>query len=286
MNEQWLRSFVLSAECGSFSKAARASFISTTALVQQINLFEKELGFALFLRSKKGLKLTPAGESFYTTARQVLELYNSGRQKASVIAKKTSGTIRLAFEPYQFPENWITLIGGFHAYDPEITVRMENIPITEQLNAVHEGAADCCILGKPSREYLGDLGFLELLEDTYAFCMNPGHPLAKKTLLTLDDLRGRVVICGNYHTLEQSFQERLRGVATVREVSGDYNLGARIEFKSEEEMYIIHGSWRDTHSLLQRVVDSDIPAGKVGIIYNRRKEEQIRRLHQYFLDNK
>ena len=285
MNEQWLRSFILSAECGSFSKAAKASFISTTALVQQINLFEKELGFSLFRRSNSGLKLTPAGESFYSTAKQIWEIYDTGRKQASALAKQNKAEIRFAFEPYQFPENWITLIGSFNAEQPDIKVRMNNIPITEQVNAIHAGRADCCILGRPKEEYLEGLGFMTLLEDTYSFCMNPGHPLAGRSLLTREDLRGKAVICGNYPTLVQSFEDGLRDAASVRTVENDYNLGARMEFGSEDEMYVIHGSWRDTHSLLQRVIDSDIPAGEVGFIYDRKKEDFVRRLHQFFAEN-
>ena len=115
--------------------------------------------------------------------------------------------------------------------------------------------------------------------------MNPGHPLAKKDLLTREDLQGQTVICGNYPTLGQTFQDGLQDAARVRVISGDYNLGSRMEFESEDEMYVIHGSWRDTHSLLQRVVDSDIPAGKVGFIYNRDKEDAVRVLQQYFIEN-
>ena len=41
MNERQLESFISAADQKSFSKAAEASFISTPALVQQINLLEK-----------------------------------------------------------------------------------------------------------------------------------------------------------------------------------------------------------------------------------------------------
>ena len=68
MNDQWLQSFLTAAQNGSFSKAAKTLLISTPSLVQQINLMEKGLGFSLFVRSPKGVSLTPAGRAFGSAA--------------------------------------------------------------------------------------------------------------------------------------------------------------------------------------------------------------------------
>lgn len=64
MNNRWMRSFLLIAEKGSISQAAAALYISPVALHQQLNLMEESLGFKLFVRSRKGVALTPAGEEF------------------------------------------------------------------------------------------------------------------------------------------------------------------------------------------------------------------------------
>jgi len=68
-----LHSFVQTAELGSFSKAAQKAFVSVTALIQQINLLEARLKVKLFVRSHRGLTLTPAGEAFYKDAKYMLE---------------------------------------------------------------------------------------------------------------------------------------------------------------------------------------------------------------------
>ena len=61
MNERQLKSFILATELKSFSKAADSSFISTSALIGQINLLEKDIGFSLFHRTYHGIALTPSG---------------------------------------------------------------------------------------------------------------------------------------------------------------------------------------------------------------------------------
>ena len=57
-----LDTFVRAAELGSFSKVAEESFISPSAVIQQINHLEKDLNVSLFNRSKKGVTLTQAGQ--------------------------------------------------------------------------------------------------------------------------------------------------------------------------------------------------------------------------------
>ena len=61
MYNHQLDAFMKTADSGSFSKAASALYISTPAVVQQINLLEKHCGFKLFERSNHGARLTPVG---------------------------------------------------------------------------------------------------------------------------------------------------------------------------------------------------------------------------------
>lgn len=55
--------FIRVAEAGSFNKAAESLYITSTALIKQINLLESELGLRLFNRAHRGLTLTKAGGS-------------------------------------------------------------------------------------------------------------------------------------------------------------------------------------------------------------------------------
>lgn len=76
--------FLNCAREGSFTKAASMMFISPTALIAQIDLFEARLGFKLFERTHRGLRLTPSGESLYADA---LHLESAAR-----------GAVRRAFD--------------------------------------------------------------------------------------------------------------------------------------------------------------------------------------------
>lgn len=58
-------------ECGSFSAAGKALFMSQSAVSQQINNLEEELGVQLFDRNHYRPKLTDAGQFYYQEVKRL-----------------------------------------------------------------------------------------------------------------------------------------------------------------------------------------------------------------------
>ncbi|WP_306536814.1 LysR family transcriptional regulator [Megasphaera sp.] len=280
MNNQWLTSFIMVAENGSFSKAAKNLFISTPSLVQQINLMEKELGFAVFVRNHKGVSLTPAGKSFLVTAKTIQDIYRDGLEKARNMADGCQKEIAFAFAAYQFPEYIMTLLRKLQEENSRIKIRLIDIPMSEQTKAVRHGRVDVCLLAKPSEEYLVGLEYKELLQDTYSFCMNDKHPLAGKRKITQHDLAGTMVVYGDYPYLEQKFEEALPPTATLKKMPSEYSLGARFNI-APNELFVIHSQWAEPFSRFHRVVASDIPAGSVGFVYQPQNAQMVKRIWDY-----
>lgn len=65
---KYLRYAITVAECGSITKASQKLFIAQPNLSRAISELEKDLGFPLFVRTKKGMYPTPAGEHFLAKA--------------------------------------------------------------------------------------------------------------------------------------------------------------------------------------------------------------------------
>ena len=86
MYNHQLDAFIRAADMGSFGKAAESMFISSPALIQQINLLESRCGFKLFNRTNHGVKLTPAGKSLYEDAKTIIRLSEDALKKASQLA--------------------------------------------------------------------------------------------------------------------------------------------------------------------------------------------------------
>ena len=76
---------------GSFSAAAEENFISQSAISQQVQSLERELGFALLVRKNRSFSLTPAGEYFYRKSLLLTAACDRMCAEAAKIAKGGEG---------------------------------------------------------------------------------------------------------------------------------------------------------------------------------------------------
>ncbi len=77
-------------------KAAERLFVSQPALSQRLQSIEKSWGVKIFLRSQKGLALTPAGEKITTFAQEVVEKGERVREEIEALDSEVYGTLKLA----------------------------------------------------------------------------------------------------------------------------------------------------------------------------------------------
>ena len=75
MTLQQLKYALTIADCGSMNEAAKTLFLSQPSLSETIRELETEIGFELFVRSNRGILVTPGGEEFLGYARQVTEQF-------------------------------------------------------------------------------------------------------------------------------------------------------------------------------------------------------------------
>ena len=87
MRTSQLEYFTAVAETLSFTRASELCHVAQPAISQQIQSLEKELGFSLFVRSTKGVELTPAGRQYHQDISSVLD------QHAAAIAHGQAGTL-------------------------------------------------------------------------------------------------------------------------------------------------------------------------------------------------
>src|SRR5204863_7226022 len=90
-----LRVFQAVADEGSFSRAARALFLSQPAVTQHIQALEAELGVPLFDRLGRRITLTPAGSSLAAHVPQILGLVHAAETAAREAGGEASRVLRL-----------------------------------------------------------------------------------------------------------------------------------------------------------------------------------------------
>ena len=121
MTLQQLRYVIAVADHGSMNEAAKALFISQPSLSGAVKELEKELGFELFLRTSRGIVVTPDGEEFLGYARQVTEQYRLLRNR--YIEKESREKFSVSMQHYTFAVNaFVEMVKQFGMDEYEFAV--------------------------------------------------------------------------------------------------------------------------------------------------------------------
>ena len=189
MNQQHLESLIVVADFGSISAAAKSLYLNPASLHQQMKLLEKEVGFDVFIRSPKGVELTPAGQNLYKHAKSILADTNSMLNECREIAHQEQQTIRIAlFPPYK-------LMKQCHAFSdnhPEVHFEYATlgaVPVTHDLlEHVSSGIYDIAEYGYVENIDDDNLGIIKVKAWRVCAICEPSHPLAAQQSVSVEDL--------------------------------------------------------------------------------------------------
>ncbi len=117
-------SFIKVAEAGSFNKAAEELFITSTALIKQINLLENDLELRLFNRTHRGLTLTKAGESLYNDAKYIDEYTRNAISRARNLMLSDNQVINIGTSPIMPAQMVMDLWPKIHKDCPDLSFRL------------------------------------------------------------------------------------------------------------------------------------------------------------------
>lgn len=95
MRTEHFKYFIAVAKEGSFSKASRAVYLSEPTLNKNITAFEAELGFKLFVRSKRCLELTDEGRMFLPMAEEIVKTIDNDVTTVRESANKKQSQLRV-----------------------------------------------------------------------------------------------------------------------------------------------------------------------------------------------
>lgn len=196
MYNHQLDTFVKTAELGSFGKAAEALYISSTAAIQQINILESNCGFKLFIRTNHGVKLTPAGKSFYEDAKALIHFSEDALNKARLLAESSETTLRigtsLLYKCRMLPDLWTKV----NEIQPDLKIEIRPMKEYENRTTVFSrlGIDFDLFEGIYASAWTGSCLFLELERMPVCCAVSKRHRLAKAKELTMSDLNGEILV--------------------------------------------------------------------------------------------
>ena len=186
MEFRQLRYFVTVAQELHFGKAAERLDITQPALSKQVRVLETELGIELFIRTKRSVKLTKAGEVFLVRAQQLLQQASEAVQLARRTASGEVGRLTIAFTATATYTILPELIQRFRAHYPQVEIEMLELSTEAQVNAINKGEIDLGFLHPPIDSR--GLEFHSLLSEEFIVVLPKQHHLITQKSLSLKDL--------------------------------------------------------------------------------------------------
>lgn len=190
-----LEIFALVVQTGSFSAAAERLLMTQPAVSQHIQDLEAALGAKLFVRGRRGVTLTEAGETLHRYTQEILRLVAEAESAVTDVRHLTSGQVRVAATPgvgvYLLPD-WVQ---AFRQVHPNLTVTVQTSITPSIIAGLRRGEMD---LGFVEGE-LGSLehegvAALELEVNEQFVIVGPKHPWWDRQSVRLEELAGRGMV--------------------------------------------------------------------------------------------
>ena len=216
MELRHLRYFLAVAREMSFSRAADRLHIAQPPLSRQIHQLEEELGAALFDRSARPLKLTPAGQFFQAQAQLVMDRLAEARTATARIARGQRRWFGIGFVPSTLYGALPEVIRRFRAAQPEVEVGLLELTTVQQIDALKAGRIDVGF-GRLRFEEDKRIAAEVVREEPLVAALPTDHRLARRKRLTLEELAPEPLLLFPARP-RPSFADQVLGAFRAREL--------------------------------------------------------------------
>lgn len=150
MDLRLLRTFVTAARLQNFHQAAEKLFLAQPTVTSHIRQMEETLGYPLFERIGKRVRLTPAGERFLPHAVKVIETYEHALHDMTAWRQGYDTRLQLIVSPVVASSKLPSVLKQFTEEHPRVEVMVGTAGSPEIPAAVVAGAAHIGLARSPS----------------------------------------------------------------------------------------------------------------------------------------
>lgn len=182
-----LRYFLAVAETFHFGKAAQKLGIAQPPLSQQIRNLERMLGYALFDRTTRGVKLTTVGQFFRERAVNTLARMQDDLEMARRLGAGKEGVLNVGFSGSVMLTALPKAIEAYRRVRPSVELRLRELVTAEQISALLDGTLTIGFLR--DGEARDGLLLESIFREPYIAVLPSRHKLARKKVLFPVDLK-------------------------------------------------------------------------------------------------
>jgi LysR family transcriptional regulator for metE and metH len=198
---------------GSLTRAGERLHLTQSALSHQLKQIEQSLGVQLFIRDRKRLVVTPAGQELIDRARRILADIAGLESELRERAAGRRGTLRLATHCYTCYEWLPPLLKRFRRSHPDVDVQIVADATDDPISALRRGEIDLAIVTSPFDG--SNVHATPLFRDELLLVVPPNHRLAGRAHVTARDFAGEHLLLYSPPTENFFYRNYLAGSAAA-----------------------------------------------------------------------
>ena len=194
LNSSGLRGLLAVAERGSFSAAAAMLGYTQSAVSRQIAALEAAVGQPLFERHRSGVRLTAAGSRLLPRARHIVDELDAALADSRATP---TGRVRLGGFPITIASMIPDALAQLHREHPELVVSVREATTPALVRSIRAGTLDLALVSqtppyRPLDTESPALDVSTLIERDLVVAVGPGHPLARRRAVEVEELAGHI----------------------------------------------------------------------------------------------
>lgn len=183
-----MRYFVAVIDCNSFTEAAEACYISQSAISQQIQALERELGTELIHRENRRFTITPTGQYFYSHCKSILAQVDDLIRETRRLGTDHELQLRIGYLRSYSGMELYEAVEKFSGLYPEVTINIVNGTHEELYDLLRFGNVDL-ILSDQRRAFSDSYVNFELTRCGCCAEISVNNPLSSQDHVQLRELK-------------------------------------------------------------------------------------------------
>ena len=180
------------AETGSFTLAGQKLSLTQSAVSHAIKALEQEVGCALFTRTGRGVRVTPAGTQFLQYADRIFEQMETARKLVAPRLARGKERLRIGVSRWSRDAVLPVVLPALAREFPGKEVAVEAGEFGHHLDLLESGLLDLVFTVRPQRR--PGVEFELLFEDELRFIVAPNHPWARRGRASPEELGGNALL--------------------------------------------------------------------------------------------
>ena len=235
-----LQYFAEVVKTNNISKAAKNLYVSQPAISAAIRELEKEFNTSLFIRYNNQITLTDEGHYLYRLTMGLLDNFEKVKSDMFAFLKQFE-ILKIGIPPMLGTFILPSIINAYTKQNPNVEIQLLELGSKANRQALIDREINMGLTVKSKDEELPEpLTYTKLMDTTLLFSINSNHQLAKKEVITINELKDFPLIlmksdCLQPTLVENAFAQqnlfpnvkiKTNQLYTIKELIKNNNLGA------------------------------------------------------------